>query len=109
LAPQPAERKYDVIVMDAYQQPYIPFHLTTEEFFALAKRHLAPGGVVVLNAGRTQSDYRLVDATASTMGAVFRNIFLVDVPQFTNTIVYATSERTSVDDVEHSLGLARAP
>jgi spermidine synthase len=109
LATQPADAKYDVIVMDAYQQPYIPFHLTTEEFFTLARRHLAPGGVVVLNAGRTQADYRLVDAMASTMRAVFRDIFLVDVPDYTNTIVYGTSDRTSLADVEHNLALARAP
>ena len=109
LATQPADAKYDVIIMDAYQQPYIPFHLTTEEFFTLAARHLAPGGVVVLNAGRTQSDYRLVDAMASTMRAVFRNIFLVDVPEFTNTIVYGTSEQTSLADVQRNLALAREP
>ena len=109
LATQPADAKYDVIIMDAYQQPYIPFHLTTEEFFTLAARHLAPGGVVVLNAGRTQTDYRLVDAMASTMRAVFRSIFLVDVPEFTNTIVYGTAEPTSLADVQHNLALAREP
>ena len=62
--------KYDVIVMDAYRQPYIPFHLTTREFFQQAKDHLKPGGVAVVNAGRTKSDYRLVAAVASTMEAV---------------------------------------
>src|SRR5437762_188438 len=56
--------KYDVIVMDAYRQPYIPFHLTTREFFSGVRDHLAPGGVAVVNAGRTASDYRLVDALA---------------------------------------------
>src|SRR5262245_27555977 len=32
--------KYDVIVMDAYRQPYIPFHLTTREFFSQVRDHL---------------------------------------------------------------------
>ena len=40
----PTER-YDVIIVDAYRQPYIPFYLTTEEFFELARDRLAPGGV----------------------------------------------------------------
>jgi hypothetical protein len=75
----------------------------------LARQHLAPGGVVVLNAGRTQTDYRLVDAMASTMRPVFQGIFLVDVPEFTNTIVYGTSDQTSLADVEHNLALAREP
>ncbi len=30
-----ADDEYDLIVVDAYRQPYIPFYLTTEEFFEL--------------------------------------------------------------------------
>jgi spermidine synthase len=28
--------RYDSIFLDTYRQPYIPFYLTTREFFALA-------------------------------------------------------------------------
>src|SRR5215831_18434557 len=101
--------KYDMIDMDAYRQPYIPFHLTTREFFQLAAQHLNPGGAVVVNAGRTATDYRLVAALASTMAAVFPSIFLVDVPSFSNTMIYGTSEPTTYEDVVHNLGLAREP
>lgn len=100
---------YDVIVMDAYRQPYIPFHLTTREFFSQVRDHLRPGGVAVVNAGRTATDYRLVDALASTMAAVYPSVFLVDVPQFANTLIYGTTEPVSLSDVEHNLGLVRAP
>ena len=79
--------KYDVILLDAYRQPYIPFHLTTREFFSEVRGHLKPGGVAVVNAGRTASDYRIVDAIASTMAAVYPSVFLMDVPEFTNTLV----------------------
>ena len=34
--------RYDVIVVDAYRQPYIPFYLTTKEFFTLARKRLRP-------------------------------------------------------------------
>ena len=101
--------KYDVIVMDAYRQPYIPFHLTTREFFSEVRDHLRPGGVAVVNAGRTATDYRLVDAIASTMAAVYPSVFLVDVPQFSNTLVYGSTEPTTVADVEHNLGLLNEP
>jgi predicted membrane-bound spermidine synthase len=101
--------KYDVMVMDAYRQPYIPFHLTTREFFTEVRDHLRPGGVAVVNAGRTATDYRLVDAIASTMAAVYSNVFLVDVPAFNNTLVYGTTQPTTIDDVEHNLGLVREP
>jgi len=102
-------KKYDVIVMDAYRQPYIPFHLTTREFFSEVRAHLAPGGVAVVNAGRTSTDYRLVDALASTMAAVYPSVFLVDVPAFNNTLIYGSTERVTVDDVRHNLGLVDEP
>jgi spermidine synthase len=100
---------YDVIVMDAYRQPYIPFHLTTREFFTEVRDHLNPGGVAVVNAGRTATDYRLVAALASTMAAVYTNVFLVDVPAFSNTLVYGTTVPTTEADVEHNLGLVTEP
>jgi spermidine synthase len=101
--------KYDVMALDAYQQPYIPFHLTTREFFSSVRDHLNPGGAVVVNVGRTTTDYRLVDAIASTMAAVYPSVFLVDVPDFTNTMVYGSTEPTNVDDIKHNLGLVNEP
>jgi spermidine synthase len=101
--------RYDLIAMDAYRQPYIPFHLTTREFFQLAADHLTPGGSVVVNAGRTATDYRLVDALASTMAAVYPSVFLVDVPTFSNTMIFASNEPTTMADVLHNLGLAHEP
>jgi predicted membrane-bound spermidine synthase len=70
--------KYDVIAMDAYQQPYIPFQLTTVEFFQEARAHLTPNGVIVANVGRTSHDYRLVEAMAQTMHSVFPNVYIID-------------------------------
>jgi spermidine synthase len=103
LATRPATDKYDVIVMDAYRQPYIPFHLTTREFFDLARAHLSPGGVAVVNAGRTAKDFRLVGALASTMAATYNNVYLVDVPDYTNTVIFGTTEATTIDDVRANL------
>jgi spermidine synthase len=100
---------YDVIVLDAYRQPYIPFHLTTEEFFAQVRDHLNPGGVAAVNVGRTQTDYRLVAAIASTMAAVYTNVYLIDDPNFENTLVFGTTEPVSIDDIKHNLGLVSAP
>jgi spermidine synthase len=102
-------RQYDVVVMDAYRQPYIPFHLTTREFFSEVRDHLRPGGVAVVNAGRTASDYRLVDAIASTMAAVYPSVFLVDVPAFNNTLVYGSTVPVTIADVQHNLGLVNEP
>ena len=57
--PASATRQYDLIAVDAYRPPYIPFHLTTVEFFALARDRLAPrrrgGGQRRPHAHRLQS------------------------------------------------------
>jgi spermidine synthase len=100
---------YDVVVLDAYRQPYIPFHLTTQEFFTQVREHLNPGGVAAVNVGRTATDYRLVSAIASTMAAVYTNVYLIDDPSFDNTLVFGTTERVSIADVTHNLGLVKAP
>lgn len=86
---------YDVIAVDAYHQPYIPFHLTTVEFFQEAQAHLNERGVVVVNAGRPPSgDDRLENAIASTMLAVFPQVFIIDtrLPKSSSAIVIGVNQ-----------------
>ena len=90
--------EYDVIAIDAYRQPYIPFHLTTVEFFRETRAHLTPRGVVAVNAARAPRDYRLVDALAATMRQVFPSVYLVDHPNDANTLIVATNAPTRLDD-----------
>ena len=90
--------RYDVILVDAYRQPYIPFYLTTREFFESAKAHMAPDGVLAINVGRTPTDTRLVDALSGTVNAVFPNVFVIESNgRFTNSVIYATSSAATVD------------
>lgn len=86
------DRKYDIIGMDAYKQPYIPFHLTTREFFQTVKDHLNPGGVAVVNAGRPGTDYRLANVLSSTMSSVFAEVYMIDVPANGNTMLIGVPE-----------------
>jgi spermidine synthase len=65
------DRRYDVIVVDAYHQPYIPFYLATKEFFATAREHLTAGGVLALNVAAVPEDERLSRAIGSTVLAAF--------------------------------------
>ena len=101
------DKRYDVIGVDAYRQPYIPFQLTTKEFFQESYDHLNDDGVMVLNAGRFGTDYRLVNAIASTMRAVFPNVYLVDVGRFSNTMVIATKQPTQVGN--YAANIAELP
>ena len=65
------DQAYTVIGIDAYRPPYIPWHLTTVEFFSEVRDRLAERGVVAINVGRTDTDRRLVDALSNTLRQVF--------------------------------------
>lgn len=92
---QRSEHEYSVIAIDAYRPPYIPWHLTTVEFFTEVHDHLGESGVLVINVGRTPEDRRLIAAIVATLRQVFPSVHVVDVPQTFNSIVYATVQRTS--------------
>lgn len=91
--------RYDVITIDAYKVPYIPWHLTTREFFGEVKAHLSDRGVVAVNTGRAPQDRRLVDAVAATLLTVFPTVHAIDVPGSLNTILVATVQPTSAANV----------
>lgn len=96
------ENTYDVIGVDAYRPPYIPFHLTTQEFFQQIYDRLNPNGVMVINAGRTSNDYSLIEALGSTMKSVFPSVYVIDVPDYGsdlgNSLVIATKQPTRLDN-----------
>ena len=99
-------RDYTVIAVDAYRPPYIPWHLTTVEFFAEVKDRLSEDGVVAINVGRTDTDRRLVDALSQTLVAVYPSVHAIDVPQSFNTILVATLRPTSPDNLRANLNYA---
>jgi predicted membrane-bound spermidine synthase len=106
---QTTSRQYDIIALDAYQQPYIPFQLTTTEFLQNVRSHLTPTGVAVFNIGRTSHDFRLVNAMAQTMHTVFPNVYIIDSGRFLNSLVIATNDRTSIDNFRTNVSTLNNP
>jgi predicted membrane-bound spermidine synthase len=96
-------QQYDVVAIDAFQQPYIPFQLTTREFFTEIRSHLSSTGVVALNTGHTTNDYRLVQAFVNTMSQVFPSVYTFNVPGTFNTEVMATMQPTSLQTFRANL------
>jgi predicted membrane-bound spermidine synthase len=94
-----SENSYDVIGVDAYRLPYIPWNLSTVEFFESARDHLSERGVVAINVGRTVDDRRLIDALGATLLAVFPSVHVIDVPGSCNSIVVATNQPTDPDNL----------
>jgi len=94
---------YDVITIDAYKVPYIPWHLTTRQFYEDARARLSPTGVLAINVGRAPGDRRLVDAVGATLLRVFPTVHAIDVPGTLNTILVATAQVTTAEDLRANL------
>ncbi len=88
------DRRYDAILVDAYRQPYIPFYLTTREFFELARDRLNPGGVVIVNVGHPEGSDRLEQVLSTTVASVFGNV-MRDPIEDVNTLVVASEQTVS--------------
>lgn len=90
---------YSMIGVDAYRVPYIPWQLTTQEFFEEVHNQLAIDGVLIINVGRTPSDRSLERALANTILTVFPSLYRIDVPDSLNTILIATRQPTQAQNL----------
>lgn len=62
---------YDLILLDAYRELGVPFHMLTREFYTLVNEHLAPGGVVASNV---IANTKLYVSTLVTLHAAFPTV-----------------------------------
>jgi spermidine synthase len=97
------QRQYDVVAVDAYQHLYVPFHLSTKEFFTLIRSRLSPNGVLVINTIHDHSNFYLVQAFVNTMSQVFPAIYQINVPASGNSILMATMKPTSLSAFQANL------
>ncbi len=102
------QRRYDIIVIDAYRQPYIPFQLATEEFFKLVRAHLAPGGEIALNVAATPRDHRLSEGVGTTLAAVFPQVWRWSALRFSD-ILFAFSSPRSRNDLTRRAATVALP
>lgn len=85
------DKKYDVIMVDAYQDITIPFQMSSVEFFTLVKEHLNENGVMVVNMNmRGQKSGNITEYLSDTIANVFDEVYTVDVPFNTNRELFAT-------------------
>ena len=100
-----SDKRYQVISVDAYRPPYIPWHLTTKEFFQEVYDHLSADGVMVINIGRGPQDRRLIDVLGSTILTVFPSVYVMDLPESFNSILFASVQPTTgqnlIDNFAH--------
>jgi spermidine synthase len=98
--------RYDLIVVDAYRQPYVPFYLATSEFFRLARVHLRPGGAIALNVAATPTDRKLSQAIGTTLLTAFPQAWRWRALRY-NDVLFALREPVTKAELERRAGRAR--
>lgn len=84
------DTKYDVIMVDAYQDISIPFQMASVEFFTMVRDHLEDDGVMVVNMNmRGTEDGNINQYLSDTISSVFSEVYTVDIPNYTNRELFA--------------------
>ena len=92
--------KYDVIMVDAYQDITIPFQMSSVEFFTLVKDHLNENGVMVVNMNmRGSSEGSINQHLADTISSVFGEVYTVDVKGSTNRELFASDNPQMLENL----------
>lgn len=87
-----SKEKFDVIMVDAYQDITIPFQLSSVEFFNEVRSHLKPNGVMVVNLNMTSAENGSINEyLCDTMASVFKHTVTAPVRGNTNTEVFCTN------------------
>ena len=81
-------RRYDLILLDAFNGDYIPEHLMTVEYLEESRALLTPRGVLAAN---TFAISRLYDHESVTYEQAFGHISVLKVPESANRIILGTA------------------
>ena len=101
-------KKYDVIMLDAYQDITIPFQMSSLEFFTMVKEHLKEDGVMVVNMNmRSSKKGSINDYLADTICRVFGSVYTVDVNNSTNRELFASNNPKMLNIYENNLSKER--
>lgn len=95
------DKKYDVIMVDAYQDITIPFQMSTEEFFTMVKEHLTEDGIMVVNMNmHTEKEGNINQYLSDTIAKVFPEVYTVDVAGTTNRELFASVQEGIIEGLE---------
>ncbi|MCR5700665.1 MAG: fused MFS/spermidine synthase [Lachnospiraceae bacterium] len=98
------DKKYDVIMVDAYQDITIPFQMSSVEFFTLVKNHLNKNGVMVVNMNmRGQKQGNINEYLSDTIANVFHEVYTVDVAGSTNRELFASNNPYLIDEMNDNI------
>ncbi len=102
---QAVDRKYDVIMVDAYRDITIPFQMSSVEFFQMVKEHLTEDGVMIVNLNMKGEKEGDINAYLSdTIGHVFSNVYTADEEGSTNRELFASENGGMIQRLEENMG-----
>ena len=103
------ENEYDVIMVDAYQDITIPFQMSSIEFFTSVKEHLTDDGIMVVNLNMKGSSEDSIDKYLSdTIAAAFPYVYTVDVPGYTNKVLFAMTSADALSRGQENISTLKA-
>ncbi len=98
---QAVDQKYDVIMVDAYQDITIPFQMSSVEFFTMVKEHLTDNGVMVVNMNmRGSGEGNINQYLSDTIASVFSEVYTADVKGSTNRELFASDNSKMIDTLK---------
>lgn len=87
---------YDFVFGDAFNDLSVPYHLTTEEFHQLVKRHMKPDGIYAMNTIDDVQHGAFLAAMIRTLEAVWEHVYVLPgdmgLDQGRNTIVLLATD-----------------
>lgn len=96
--------KYDVILIDAYQDITIPFQMSSVEFFNEVKEHLTDNGVMIVNMNmHSEGEDSINEYLSSTIAHVFSNVYTINASNVTNRVLFASSNSEMINDLSKNL------
>lgn len=102
---QAVDKKYDVIMVDAYQDITIPFQMSSIEFFTMVKEHLKEDGVMVVNMNmHSEEEGNINEYLSDTIANVFDFIYTADVRGSTNRELFAAGNGEILQKLEEGIG-----
>lgn len=105
-----ATDKADLIIVDAYtQQIYIPFHLSTQEFYQEVQKHLSQNGILALNINAVSPSSLLLQSFEHTLASVFPYTYVLPVPNSLNYVLLASDKPIKVPSLPDKLPSALRP
>ena len=95
-------KKYDVVLVDAYQDITIPPQMSSKEFFQLVADHLKENGVMVVNMNMYSDDEKSINAYLSdTVASVFPEVYNAKIQE--NRELFASFNPNMIENLQKGI------